>query len=175
RQEQLAIEQAVKIVVGIGQMDGDDAVIGLARCSAPLPLDSWRFFSLLGTTRLVNNPDAVRSSMFAGDEALQLGLHQTMIPIQQAQKLLERPRWHSSRVGNRLAVLPRQVGKLAFDVYRQMPARVASQKAVVELLQELSQPRPQRTNLLGIHARISWSNVRSFIQTVPQHQYQIAL
>ena len=36
--EQLAVEQAVEAVAGVGQVDRDDAVLGLAHGAAPLPL-----------------------------------------------------------------------------------------------------------------------------------------
>src|SRR5512135_1227946 len=39
-QEQLAVEQAVEVAAGQPQVDGDEAVLGLAQAAAPLLLDA---------------------------------------------------------------------------------------------------------------------------------------
>jgi hypothetical protein len=116
----------------LSQMDGDHAVVLLARRSTPLTLDTRRFLAFLRTSRFVNNADAMGAGMLGRHHLLQPGFHQTMIPIEQTQKLLQRSRRNAGGISNRFAVLPWQIGQMTFYVEWQMLARVTSRKTTIE-------------------------------------------
>jgi hypothetical protein len=60
RQVEFAVEQAVESIPGVGQVDGDDAVLLLADGPTPLALDAGGLVPLLDVAGLVEDPDGVR-------------------------------------------------------------------------------------------------------------------
>lgn len=100
RQEQLAIQQAVKVIHRISQMHGDDVVVLLPRRATP-PLHAGRFFPFLRTPRLVNNSNTAGTRVLAGHERFKLRLHLPVIPVEQTQELLQRPRQDALRIDDR--------------------------------------------------------------------------
>ena len=152
-QKEFAVQQAVEIVNGIAQMHRHDAVVFLAGRSAPLVLHARRFLTLLGAAGFIQQANAMRTGVLARHQLLQRGAQPIVIPVQQAEKLLQGPRRHPRRIGDRLAILPRQVRQLPLHISSQMAPRIAPRKAVREPSQVFLQRRPQRLNLSSIHAR----------------------
>ena len=70
-EEQLAVEQAVEAVAGVGEVDRDDAVLGLADGAAPLPLDARGLVPLLDVAGLVEDRDGVGPGMVVADDVLE--------------------------------------------------------------------------------------------------------
>lgn len=73
-----------------------------------------------------------------------------------AEELLKSSHGHTSRQGNRLDALSRQIGELPINVDGQMRSRVLASKTVVETFQKTGEHRLQSTNRFGIHA---WSSL----------------
>ncbi len=138
-------------------MDGHDAVLSFAPRAAPLPLDSRRLVSLLVITGLVDDPDGLRMGMLPNDDLGHALAHLLLIPRQQAQKVLQRPRRHARLQGDRLDALAFDVRELPLNVGRQVLARVTAGETVGEHRQKTAQLRFQTANLAGIHARASLS------------------
>jgi hypothetical protein len=113
--------------------------------------------------------------VLAGHQRLKLRLHPPVVPVEQAQELLQRPGWDASRIGDRLTVLPRQIRQLSLDIHRQMTARVAPQKTVVKLRKKFCELRPERANLFGIHAWNSSNRSPSLASRPRKLQEQLAL
>src|SRR5512135_2528025 len=88
-QEQLAVEQAVEVAAGQPQVDGDEAVLGLAQAAAPLLLDAGGLVPLLGVAGLVEEPDGVRALVLGGDESLEPIPHLVLPPLELAEELLQ--------------------------------------------------------------------------------------
>src|SRR5262249_60725009 len=88
-QVQLAVEQAVELADGIGQVDGDDAVVGLAAGVAPLPLHAGRLVALLGAGGVVDDRDRPAAGVLAGDQLLEPVAELGVVPLQQAEELLQ--------------------------------------------------------------------------------------
>lgn len=61
--DQLAVDQTMKVFGGVGEVHRDDAVLGLADGTAPLPLDAGCLVSFLHVTRFVDHADAVGRDM----------------------------------------------------------------------------------------------------------------
>src|SRR5512143_1556049 len=74
-QEQLAIEQAMEVAAGEPQVDGDDAILGLAQPAAPLLLHAGGLVPLLVVAGLVEEPDGVGALVLSGAEPLESVTH----------------------------------------------------------------------------------------------------
>ena len=155
-QEQLAIEQAMKIVCRVGQMDGDDTVLLFAYRTQVLPLHAWRLLPLLHETGFIDDAHRIRMGMLFGNDILQAVTCQIFLPTMLAEKLLQRSHRHLRCQGNRLDTLAIKVRKLAPHINRQMRTRILACKAIVEAFQKTGEHRLQFTNLFGIHA---WSSL----------------
>src|SRR5262249_5928428 len=59
-QEQGGVDQGLVVPPGDGQVDGDDAVLGLAGLAAPLPLDAGGLGPLLDGAGLVDDADGTQ-------------------------------------------------------------------------------------------------------------------
>jgi hypothetical protein len=59
RQEQIAVDQGVKVARDITKMDTDDTVFLLAATATPLPLNTGGLLALFVKTRLVDDPDNI--------------------------------------------------------------------------------------------------------------------
>lgn len=71
RQEQLTIEQAMKIFGRVGQMHGDDAVFLLAQRAQVLPLHTRSLPSLFHKTGFIDDAHRMWMRMFCGNDILQ--------------------------------------------------------------------------------------------------------
>ena len=131
-QEQLAVEQAVEVVGGVAQVDRDDAVVLLADGPAVLPLHARRLVPLLGVAGLVDEPDAVRAGVVAGDDVVQSPPQRVLVPLVAGEELLEGARRDAGGQGDRLDALLGEVGQLAADVDGEVLAGVATGEAVLE-------------------------------------------
>ena len=168
RQEQLPIQQTVKIVCRVGQMHGDDTVLLLAYRAQVLPLHTRCLFPLLHETGFINDAHRMRMGMFRGDDILQAVTCQVFLPTMLADELLQRSHRHFRRQGNRLDTLSVKVRKLASHINRQMRPRVLAGKAIVEPLQKTGELRSQSTNLFGIHAWFSLTGRDASFAVLPK-------
>src|SRR5512142_3080233 len=160
-QEQLTVEQAVEVAAGQPQLDGDDAVLGLAQPAAPLLLDAGGLVPLLGIAGLVEEPDGVGALVLGGDEPLESVAHPALLPLELAEELLQGARGDIRLQRDRLDALLGQVGELPADVDTQVGAGVLATEAVVEVTEELNQLRLQPTDLVDVHALPSGSHWQS--------------
>ena len=134
-QEQVTVEQAVKIVAGIAQVYRDGAVLLLADATAPLPLDAGRLVAFLGETGFVQDADAdaprrVPSRTISWTRSRM----PVLVPLVLAQELLQGSRCHTRLDGDRLDALLRQVRQLPVDIRRQMLTRILAAETVLETL-----------------------------------------
>jgi hypothetical protein len=110
--------------------------------------------------------------VFRRHELLQLRPHQSMIPIEQAEERLQRAGRNPLCVGDRFAVLTRQIGQLTLGMHRQVPTRVTPPKAVRKSCEIRPQIGHERANLIGIRAWFSGGMVPQFRRTQEIHQQQ---
>ena len=61
----------MEAVAGIGQVDGDDAVLGLSDAATPLALDARGLVALLDVAGLVEDADGVRPGVLIADDVLE--------------------------------------------------------------------------------------------------------
>jgi len=103
RQEQILVDERVKVVDGISEMHGDDAVFMLRlRASGRNGKSEAR--------SLKSASFGMFSGMLFGDDFLQLGSHPLVIPNLLVEKPLHRPHRHPGLQRDRLTIFPRQVG-----------------------------------------------------------------
>jgi hypothetical protein len=151
--EQFPVEQGMEAVGGgIAQVDGDAAVVGLARRPAVLAFDARRLVSLLGVAGLVEDAHGVRVGMIAGDDLLEAVAHRSLPPTGAGQKLLERARGRAGIQRNRLDAFPRQIAQLPSDIRAKVLGRLDPTEAVIEFGEITIQRGSQRGDLRGIHA-----------------------
>lgn len=141
RQIQLAVQERVEVVARrrVAQVDADDAVVGLAGGPAVLPLDACRLGSLPGETGLVQDADRFGVAVASGDTLLEPVPDGGLVPAEQAQELLKRPRRGAGGVGDRLDALASKVRRLALDVGVEVAAGRDPAETVVELLEVVGQ------------------------------------
>jgi hypothetical protein len=154
-QEQLAVEQGVEVGGGVAQVGGDDAVVLLADGPAVLPLHARRLNPLLGIAGLVDQPDAVRAGVFAGDDVVQPLPECVLVPLVAGEELLEGARRDASGQGHGLDALLGEVGQLTADVDGEVLACVAPGEAVREARQVVVEPWLEGSNLIHVHAETS--------------------
>ena len=168
RQEQLAIEQTVKIVGGIGQMHSNDPVFLLAHRAQVLPLHAGSLVPLFHEAGFIDDANGMGMGMFRGNDLLQAVASQIFLPTMLAEKLLQRSHRHVGRQGDWLDALAGQIRELAVDIDREMCPRVFACKAVVEAFQKTGKHRSQSANLLGIHAWASLTGQDASFATLPK-------
>jgi hypothetical protein len=143
----------MEAVAGVGQVDRDDAILGLAHRPAPLPLDAGGLVPLLDVAGLVEDADGVGPGVLVADDVLEAVSCPVVVPAVLAEELLEGPHRHAGVDGDRLDALLGDVGELAGDVDREVGASVFPREAVVEPLEELPQRGPELAELRDVHAR----------------------
>jgi hypothetical protein len=154
-QEQLAVEQGVELIGGVAQVDRDDAVVLLADGPAVLPLHARRLDPLLGIAGLVDQADAVRAGVLAGDGVVQPLPECVLVPLVAGEELLEGARRDAGGQGHGLDALLGEVGQLAADVDGEVLARVATGEAVLEAGQVVVEPGLEGSDLGHVHAQTS--------------------
>src|SRR5512143_2552253 len=151
----LAVEQAVEAVAGVAQVDGDDAVLLLADGAAVLPLHAGGLVPLLDVAGLVEDAYGVRTGVLVADDDLEFVTQQVVVPAVLAEELLQGAGRHAGVEGDRLDALLGDVRELPGDVNGQVGAGVRAREAIVEPLEELSEPRLELADLRDLHARPS--------------------
>jgi hypothetical protein len=127
----------VERTIGQSQVDGDDAIVVLACGAAVLVLNSGGLVALLGTTSLVKNTDDSRATVLGGDSLLQLIPHPKMVPLGQAQELLQGFGSHLGGQGYGLNALSVEVRELALYINVQVMSCLLIHEATVEESEEL--------------------------------------
>jgi hypothetical protein len=102
-------------------------------------------------SRLVDHADGLRVRVVARDKSPRVGGHAVFVPRIAGQKLLQRPRLHVRRQGDRFDALARQLAQLPANVGLQLRARFRATKTIGELTQKPSQLRPQTQDLIRGH------------------------
>src|SRR5205814_1199520 len=121
------------------QVNGDDAVLGLAQPAAPLLLHAGGLVPLLGIAGLVDQADGVRARVLGGHQALESIPQLVLRPLELAEELLQGP-WGDVRLlRDRFDTLLGQVGELPTDVDAQVGAGVLATEAIAELVEELNE------------------------------------
>ena len=138
-QVQLAVEQGVEAVAGVGEVDRDDAVLLLAGGAAPLPLDAGGLVPLLDVAGLVDDRDGVGTGVLVADDVLDLVTRPVVIPAVLAEEFLQSPDRHAGLQRDRLDALLGEVRELPGDVHREVGAGVLAGEAVIEPLEELAE------------------------------------
>ena len=189
-QEEIAVEQTVKVRRGVGQMDGDDAILDFAFRAAPgtagssrrgifwpivfheteppcpslrprRPLDARRFAAVFVVAGFVDHADCVRMGVIAADDVRHTVAHRLVVPREHTQKILQRPRRQALRQRDWLDAFALQARQLAVDVGRQMHSCIFPREAIGKLTQELVQTGFEPSNHFGIHATLSLSGLRN--------------
>src|SRR5439155_25140289 len=103
----------VEVAACQAQVDGDDAVLGLAQPAAPLLLDTGRLVPLPGITGLVDQADGVWALGLGGHRALDPIPQYVLVPLELAAELLQGA-WGDVRLeGDRFDTLLGQVGTVS--------------------------------------------------------------
>ena len=145
----------MEVAGGVAQVDRDDAVVLLADRPAVLPLHARRLDPFLGIAGLVDEPDAVRAGVPAGDDVVQPLPHRVLVPPVAGEELLEGAGRDAGGQGERLDALLGEVGELAADVGREVLAGVAPGEAVREARQVAVEPGLEGSDLGHVHAATS--------------------
>jgi len=149
---QFSIEQRMEVAGHVAEVHTDHTVLQLAAAAAVLPLDAGRLFALLVEAGLVDDTDAVRVAMASSHPPLHLVAGCLIVPLEQAQELLQRTGWHARRVGDWFHALALQVAQLPRNVGLQVgPVRDPSHTAV-KLVKIRSQHRSNTEDCVGVHA-----------------------
>src|SRR5262249_26398187 len=154
-QEEFAIQQTVERPVGQGQVNRDDAVVDLAGGAAILALDARGLVTLLRASRLVEDADDAGAAMSGGDDPLESIPHQEVVPLGQAQELLQGLGRDVGGYRDRLDALPRQVRELPLHISGQVRSGSIMREAIIEASEELANSRAGADNLVGRHGRMS--------------------
>ena len=152
RQEQIAVQQTVKLACAVAQMHAHYAIVHLAGPATPLMLHGGGMVALLGTARLVHRPDGPRMAVIAHHDLLDPVHHPRLVPTQKVQKGLQRSRRNPCLQGHRLDTLSLQARVLATHVHPQIRRGVTAPETVGELRQELPDPASNPLDLRRIHA-----------------------
>ncbi len=157
RQIQLTVEKAVKIAASEAQVDGDDAVLGLAQTATPLFLNPGSFVPFLDVAGLVDHPNRMGAGVFGSHVALEPIAHPVFVPLELAEELLQRPRCNTRFQSYWLDALLRQVRELPAHVDPKMGSRIFPTEAIAETIEERTKLYFQLTKLVGVHAMPSLS------------------
>src|SRR5262249_30153820 len=117
-----------------------------------LPLHSWSLVAFLGAAGFIDDTHGTRAAMLACHQLLHALQHERLIPVQQRQELLQRPRRHTLRQSHRFDALAWQIRKLATHIHGQVRPRARILKTIVKLTQVAAQRWPQLADFLGVHA-----------------------
>ena len=169
RQEQIGIQQAVKIARDVTQVDRDDAVLHLAHPATPLPLDPRGLPAFFDMPALVEYPNRAGVNMLPCHPLLQQVANAKMVPPIKRKKLLQATRLHARRLGHGLHALTLQVRHLALDIRPEVRRQLAAAKTCVEILQKRSQSLLELPNLRITHVvapLLATGSVRSHRLTV---------
>lgn len=79
----------MKILTCEAQVDGNNAVLGLAQPTTPLLLDAGRLVTLFRVAGFVEGPNDMGTLMLSGDELMEPVTQTIMIPAVLAEKLLQ--------------------------------------------------------------------------------------
>ena len=161
---QLAVEKSVEILTCEAQVDGNNAVLGLAQPTTPLLLDAGRLVTLFRVARFVEDPNDMGTLMLTGDELMEPVAQAILLPAVLAEKLLQGARRNVCVECNRLDALFREVRKLTSDLHAQVRSSVLTIEAVVKEINVLGELRLQPTNLVDIHvlpSRSPWQDTAS--------------
>ncbi len=161
-QKQIAVQQAVEIAGGVGEMHRDDAVLRLADGAAPLPFDAGSFVPLLHVAGFVHHADRITPRVIPHYNLLQPLSGAVFFPLVVGQELLQVSGRHPGCQGDRLAAFFAQVGQLALDIGRKMSPRLPLGETIIELFQVTCQHRFQLANLFDVHAKPSVLDGYSF-------------
>jgi hypothetical protein len=177
RQEQLAVEKAVKVVVCETQVDADHAVLSLTETAGPLFLNAGSLVPFLDIAGLVDDPDLMGAGMLGGHDVLQPIAHPIFVPLELAEKLLQRPRGYTCFQGDWLDALLRQIGELPTHVHTQVRARIFTTEAIAETIEESGKLCFQPAKLVGVHAMSSRSPWEGWIlaSRIGQGNVELAL
>ncbi len=110
---QITVEDAVEILTCEAQVDGNNAVLGLAQPTTPLLLDAGRLVTLFRVAGFVEGPNDMGTLMVSGDELMEPFSQAILIPAVLAEKFLQGARRDIRVECNRLHALFREVRKLA--------------------------------------------------------------
>ncbi len=173
--EQIVVDQAVKVAAGITQMHGDDAVLLLADGPAVLPLHARRFLAFLDEASLVNQANGMLSVVIAHHDLLHAVPHSVVVPLMLTEEFLQSSDRHVGLERHRLDALTWQIGKLSLNVGGKMGPSIAAGETVRELRQEFQQLRSQLANLFGIHAISLLGEWHRFAVFPKPHKINLAL
>jgi hypothetical protein len=116
-----------------------------------LTLDTGGFVAFFGKTGLINDPDTMPMCMTPGHVLLEAVSGSSLIPAEQAQKLLQVAWGLTESVGHWLDTLSRQVAQLTLNVEIQIAPRCDSTEAVIKLVQKSGQFRFDSHNRFDVH------------------------
>src|SRR5437016_2121660 len=152
-EEEFGIEHGAKMRIegAEGEVDGDDAISGLAEPAAILPLHARGFLAGLGMARVVDDADGLGIFVIARDDFLDVIAGARMIPYVGVEILLKRARRDVVERRDRLDTLALEIAELAAHVMPKMFARLRSPKTVGEFAQELGERRFERQDLIDGH------------------------
>jgi hypothetical protein len=105
------VNERVKVVLGVGEVNGDDAIFLFALCSAVLSLDAGRFRTFFDEARLVDDSKGVFSGMIFSDDFLDFVSHFLVVPFLLCEEPLNGSDGFSGLQGDGLAIFSRQIGE----------------------------------------------------------------
>ena len=151
--KELGVEHRAKarVVRTEREMNGDDAVGGLAESAAILALHTGRLRAGFRMAGVVDDADAFGIGMIACDDLLDAIAGAVMIPDIGVEKLLERARRQVVEQRNWLDALALEVAELPAHVMTEMIARFGPPETIGELADKLGKRRPKRENLIFRH------------------------
>jgi hypothetical protein len=100
----------MKITLGVGKVNGNDAVFLLADSTTVLSLHAESFDSFFDETGFVDDADGMFASMFFGNDFLNLVPHLLVIPLLFGEEPLNGSDGNVCLEGDGFAIFPGQVG-----------------------------------------------------------------
>ncbi len=118
-------------------------------------IDLLESSALFGMSAGVDYADRPGASMSVHHHAMEMIVRRLVVPVQKGEKLLQRPHRRTGGQRDRLDALPLQIGRQTQHVRQQVPEIRGPPQIRTEHLQQRNQRRPQGSNLIRSHYRVS--------------------
>jgi hypothetical protein len=111
RQKKVLIDKCMKIALGVGEVNGNDAVFLFADGSTILPLNAWSFRTFFNETCLVDDSDGMFSGMIFSNDFLDFVSHSLVVPFLLGKEPLNGSDGFSGLESDGFTIFPWQVGE----------------------------------------------------------------
>ena len=138
-QKQVLVDERMKIVPCVSEMDSNDAVLFFTDGAAVLTLHDGRFGACFDEAGLVDDTDGMLSDVFFGDVLLEFGSHLIVIPSLFGKEPLDGADGHTGLQGDGFAVFAREGRNETGEIDTEVVPRILIGNAGIKSPKQLAQ------------------------------------